>query len=136
MAVPVEITYGNTVSTTGIGGHHNLCPKSTQAVGVLVPRDLAVAARGRGEIETAVPVKITHGNTESTFGSGGHHDLLTKQCPTCCRIDTGNWCGICCSYSSIANVADLNSRHTANNNPKNEHVLHHLKTIVNCQLIW
>ena len=48
MTVPVEITHGHTGSITGSGGHHHLCPKSTQAVGVLVPRDLVVNARARG----------------------------------------------------------------------------------------
>ena len=56
---------------------------------VLVPRDLVVVARGRGEIEMAVPVEITHGNTSSPFGGGGHHDLLAKQGPTGHRVVAG-----------------------------------------------
>jgi hypothetical protein len=131
MAIPVEITHGNIASTTGIGRHHNLSPKSTQAVSVLVPRDLVVVDRGRGEIEMAVPVEITHSNTVSILGSGGHHNLLTKQCPTWCWINTANWCRICCSCSTIvANVADRNSRHTANNNPKNKHLFQHSKVLL------
>ena len=86
MAVPVEITHGNTVSTTGSGGHHDLCPKSTQAVGVLVPRDLVVTLRGRGEIEMPVPVEITHDNTTSITDRSGHDHLLAKQGPTGDRV--------------------------------------------------
>ncbi len=94
MAVPVEITHGNTRSTNGIDGHHNLCPKSSRAVsvGVLVPRDLVAIprVRGRGEIEIAIPVKITHGHTLGRTGSGGHHNLFAKQGPTGHRIVAGS----------------------------------------------
>ena len=53
---------------------------------VFVPRDLVVTLRGRGEIEMAIPVEITHGNTVSIIGIGGHHNLFTKQGPTGHRV--------------------------------------------------
>ena len=56
---------------------------------ILVPRDLVVLPRGRGEIEMAVPVEITHGHTVSMIGSGGHHHLFTKKGPTGHRVVAG-----------------------------------------------